>query len=556
MIALWTHHLWQSTLFAIGAGLLTLLFRKERAQVRYWLWLMASLKFLVPFGLLIYLGSYLDRVPAAHRIAAGIPQFGIPFPDALPPVPSPTGAVNWAPAALLILWACGFTSVVLIRFQGWRRIRAAVRASVPIDIPSPIEIRSVPAGSGHLLEPGVVGLFRPILLFPADIRQRLTPAQFESILAHELCHVRRRDNLTSAIHMVVEALYWFHPLVWWIGARLVEERERACDQEVVLAGTEPQVYVDGILKVCTSYLEPPLSSISGVAGADLKRRIRAILMEGSPDDLKFRKKAALAFAGVVALAVPIAAGIMNATSAQAQSRPSSAGNYLMGLGEVSAVTVVVRPQVDGQLTFVSFKEGELVHAGQVLASIDNSTYRSQLEQAQSQLTRDVMLLAELNLRKQRGLISPDQFSAASASLESDEKSDQAKVQSAQLQLTYTQIRAPITGVAGLRLVDPGNMVHAADSAGLLTITQLQPIAVLFNVPEDNVAQVMARLRQGANTRVELWNRDNTVKLATGRLTAADNHVDPATGTVKLKAMFDNKDGALFPNQFVNVRLFL
>ena len=123
-------------------------------------------------------------------------------------------------------------------------------------------------------------------------------------------------------------------------------------------------------------------------------------------------------------------------------------------------------------------------------------------------------------------------------------------------MNYAQIRSPITGVAGLRLVDPGNIVHAADATGIVVITQLQPIAVLFTIPEDPLPQVRARLKEGASLPVEAWNRDNTVKLATGRLTAVDNQIDPTTGTAKLKAVFDNKDGALFPNQFVNVRLML
>lgn len=584
MIAACTNHLWQSTLFAIAVGLLTLVFRKERAQVRYWLWLSASVKFLVPFSLLMVLGSYLDRVPAAQKVATEIPatsfpivQLSQPFPDTLPRVRPTAGAINWTPIAILGVWACGFLGVVLIRFRGWRRIRAAVRASTPIDIPSAVKIRSVPPESGRLLEPGVVGLFRPVLLLPADIQQRLAPAQFDSILAHELCHVRRRDNLTSAVHMVVEALFWFHPLIWWIGARLIEERERACDEDVLRSGTEPQVYVDGILNVCTSYLEAPLSSVSGVAGANLKRRVRAILTEGVPGGLNFRKKAALATAGMLALAAPILVGMVNARSARAQSqpgrgtapqiiaqsaaqsvavtRPAGAPDYLMALGSVSASTVTVKPRVDGQLMSVTFKEGDLVQAGQVLASIDASTYQFQLAQAEGQLARDEAQLAELMLTK-KSLTPEPQLGAMAAQIEGSIRTDRAKLDNAKLQLTYTQVRAPITGVAGLRLVDPGNIVHAADATGLLIVTQLQPIAVLFDLPEDNLPQVLARLREGANVPVEVWNRSTTAKIATSRLTAVDNQIDQTTGTVRLKAMFDNKDGALFPTQFVNVRLFL
>jgi len=180
---------------------------------------------------------------------------------------------------------------------------------------------------------------------------------------------------------------------------------------------------------------------------------------------------------------------------------------------------------------VSFKEGDVVQAGQLLASIDPRPYEIQLAQAEGRLAQD-----------------------QAAGLEPRLKADRANVDSAQLQLTYAHVTAPITGVAGLRLIDPGNIVHAGDTTGIVIITQLQPIAVLFNVPEDRLPRVRARLRQDANPVVEAWNREYTRRIATGRLTAVDNLIDPATGTAKLKAMFENSGGTLFPNQFVNVRL--
>jgi multidrug efflux system membrane fusion protein len=241
--------------------------------------------------------------------------------------------------------------------------------------------------------------------------------------------------------------------------------------------------------------------------------------------------------------------------------------YLWGLGNVAAFyTVTVRPRVDGQLLSVSFKEGELVQAGQLLASIDPKPYELQLAQAEGQLVRDEAALkggrAELDRIKNQvalGAIPKPQLDAQIATvaeLEGSMRTDQAKVDLAKLQLTYAQIRAPITGVAGLRLVDPGNMVHASDATGILVITQLQPIAVLFTIPEDTLPQVRARLKEGASLPVEAWSRDNSVKIATGLLTAVDNQIDMATGTAKLKAVFDNKDDALFPNQFVNVRILM
>jgi CheY-like chemotaxis protein len=189
-----------------------------------------------------------------------------------------------------------------------------------IDISATVEVRSAPLESGGLLEPGVVGLWRPILLLPAGIAERLTPPQLKAVLAHELCHIRRRDNLTSAIHMIVEAVFWFHPLVWWIGARLIDERERACDEEVLLLGCNPQVYAEGILNVCKLYVESPLECVSGVTGSDLKKRIEAIMTNRIVLRLNFVKKVALVAAGMAAVAAPIVVGMMNPPSIRAQSQ--------------------------------------------------------------------------------------------------------------------------------------------------------------------------------------------------------------------------------------------
>ncbi len=332
MIGALTNHLWQSTVFAVVAGLLTVGFRSNRAQVRYWLWFSASFKFFVPFSLLIGLGSRLGWASAAKKIAAPVlydaasitmVQISRPFTSVLPSAHSTSWSIQWVPFSLFI-WAIGLAAIALIRFRGWLRIRTALRSSTPIDIPAPVEIRSSPG----LLEPGVVGLFRPILLVPAGILENLTPRQLDAVLAHELCHIRRRDNLTSAIHMIVEAVFWFHPLVWWIGARLLEERERACDEEVLRLGSEPQVYAEGILNVCKSYLESPLRCVSGVTGANLKRRIQTILAGRVPSDLGFARKAGLAVAGIAALATPLAVGIINAPVLRAQAQ--SSGQFRTG----------------------------------------------------------------------------------------------------------------------------------------------------------------------------------------------------------------------------------
>jgi bla regulator protein BlaR1 len=199
---------------------------------------------------------------------------------------------------------------------------AGLKAGLPARLPAPHRIRIM--SSPALIEPGIFGIFRPVLLLPEGIADRLTPAQLQSILAHELCHVKRRDNLAAAIHMIVEAAFWFHPLVWWIGARLVEERERACDEEVLLRGSEPSVYAESILQVCKFYLESPLKCVAGVTGSDLKKRIESI-MSGLPGrSLTPVRKLMLIAASIGAIAGPVFVGILTAPHIRAQVAQQSA----------------------------------------------------------------------------------------------------------------------------------------------------------------------------------------------------------------------------------------
>jgi uncharacterized protein (TIGR03435 family) len=238
-------------------------------------------------------------------------QITQPFPIAVPLAPSARGTADWVLIAILAVWACGFTAVALMRFRGWLRVRTAVRSSTWSRSPTcPVEIRFSPG----LLEPGVVGVFRPILLLPAGIAERLTQPQLEAVLAHELCQVRRRDNLFASIHMIVEAVFWFQPLVWWIGARLVEERERACDEEVLLLGNAPHVYAEGILNVCKLYVKSPLECVSGVTGANLKRRIEVIMSNRIVLRLNFGKRLLLVALGILAASAPLIVGLVKAQS--------------------------------------------------------------------------------------------------------------------------------------------------------------------------------------------------------------------------------------------------
>jgi beta-lactamase regulating signal transducer with metallopeptidase domain len=308
------NHVWQSTLFAGVVGVLTLLLRRNSARARYMLWFTASAKFLVPLGALTVLGA---KIPwpthsaqvtdaaffsmAGHR-AAQISQISQEGASTLVKI---THAENYARILLMsvaVLWSLGTLLIMVHRYIRWRRIHRALRDSTPSDLSFVIPVR---LSSAHF-EPGVVGVLRPVLLLPWGLDRRLTTDEMGAILAHEHCHVTRADNIGAMLHMLVEALFWFHPLIWWVGSRLVAERERACDEHVLAEGHSPESYAEGILKVCEHFLQSGLACVASISGSNLRLRIEEI-MKGRPiEDLGVVRKTVIVTIVCAAIVIPLA----------------------------------------------------------------------------------------------------------------------------------------------------------------------------------------------------------------------------------------------------------
>ena len=307
------NHLWQSTLVVAIVFLLTLLLRKNSAQTRYWLWFAASVKFLIPFSLLVSAGNRIEwrSAPAiTPRVAVVTTQVTQPFTslEATNTTPAPKTQFPYLQA----LWAVGSLSVVGVWLRRAHRLRNIVKQSTPNPhLTAPIPVLSSPT----LIEPGVIGVLRPVLLIPDGLHNKLSGEQMQAIVDHEMCHVRRRDNLAAIFHMAVESIFWFHPLVWWMGARLIEERERACDEEVLRLGNSPETYAESILNVCRFYVQSPLPCASGVTGSDLKQRVLHIMTSGIAQSLTLPHKAMLAACAAASLTLPLLIGVLS-TNAQ------------------------------------------------------------------------------------------------------------------------------------------------------------------------------------------------------------------------------------------------
>jgi len=307
-------HLWQSTVFAALAALAALALRNDAARLRHWIWLAASLKIAVPFALIVRLGAALAGVAARPAFpsdwAAAIEPIATPFAVAggagTAHLAAVASSADLPPAVAAIVWACGALLVAAPRWIRALRVAAVVARAAPLPIEFPVPVRALSAP----FAPAVFGVLRPVLLLPQDIERRLSPRELSAVLEHEHAHVRRLDNFTAALHGFVEAAFWFHPLVWWIGAKLLATREQACDEAVVAAGRDRLAYAETILKVCRHYAAAPAPA--SAAGGDLKRRIAWIMTPAGEHRFRRSRRAVVFGWLAAALAAPFALGLGHA----------------------------------------------------------------------------------------------------------------------------------------------------------------------------------------------------------------------------------------------------
>jgi len=345
------NHIWQSTLFAAAAWLITIFLKNNRARIRYWIWFSVSIKFLIPFSLIVSLGGLIApewskatvEIPPEWNVIQTINQpFNLPDLKEASPTsdiigsPSPSGKI---PLIIFSLWLCGSFAVLLNWHKRGMRVSRMVRKAEPlidghtvkgfhrIKQENRISYTVQLASTQDTMEPGVFGIFRPVLLLPAGILRHFNDSELEAILLHEIEHIRCKDNLIAFIHMLVEALFWFHPVVWWVGSRLVFERELACDESVLQAGRNPRVYAEGILKVCEYYFKSPLVCVSGVIGSNLRKRMEGIMKNQMGHKLSLVKKLFLSVAGLLVLGIPLALEIINAPPSQADSFSSDLNEF-------------------------------------------------------------------------------------------------------------------------------------------------------------------------------------------------------------------------------------
>jgi bla regulator protein BlaR1 len=332
------NHLWQSTVFAAAAGLLAWTCRANSASVRHWIWFAAAVKFLVPFAALAAVANRIPLPQSPQRASEVFEAAAVVFSSsALPAIP--VGAST----PIVLVWLSGAFLVLAGWLRQSHRLAVRARRSPPIvdgvvhdtlrriEREEHISTPTAIVAANHSIEPGVLGIRTPVLLWPAHLTTGLSHAHIEAIVAHEVCHIVRRDNLLALVQIAVTAAFWFHPLVWWIGKRLVDERERACDERVLARGRPPGTYAESILETCRLCIASPLVNVSGVTGGDLKRRIVRIVKHVPVAPFGVPKKIALGLAVLLTVFVPIlgGAGSRVATAAAAQQPDRPGGRVTM-----------------------------------------------------------------------------------------------------------------------------------------------------------------------------------------------------------------------------------
>ena len=331
-------HLWQSTLCAGVVALLAFALRRASARTRHTIWLVASVKFLVPLPLFFAAGTYVGAWLAWLALLPD-PQWSAAFRWLEQPlvrwtVTSGGGITSGASLApwglpLGAIWLAGVIALALRQWKQWRAISSLARTATPLESGREAEaLRRLASGSplsrvpllrcATRLEPGVLGVFRPKILWPSALSDRLQDPELEAVLSHELCHIERRDNLSALVQMLVETLFWFHPIVWWIGARMVAERERACDEAVVERGAAQQTYAEGILKVCRFCLRSPVASVASVGRGSLSERIERIMRHRCAPPISLPFRLLLAGIAVTAVSMPLAAGVVSGQQKDAE----------------------------------------------------------------------------------------------------------------------------------------------------------------------------------------------------------------------------------------------
>jgi beta-lactamase regulating signal transducer with metallopeptidase domain len=321
MIAFVLDHLWQSTLFTGAVALIAVALRSHAARMRYWLWFAASAKFLVPFSLLVSIGSWLaphaEFPELSAPLAALTSGVSTPLFTTAPLSASSLGAVAYPDAVIVLfaVWLAGVGIAVTLWAMKWMRLRSVVKSARAIDMTGAVPVKV----ARTQIEPGLVGIWRPVILLPDGLASRLSSEELRSVITHEICHLRRRDNLTAALHTVVEVLFWFYPVTWWLGSRLLAERERACDESVIASGHDPKIYAEGILKVCRLYITSPLASAAGVSGSDLRKRVEVIMSSPSTRRMSVCTRLLIALAGIASVAAPLLYGLLSAAALSASA---------------------------------------------------------------------------------------------------------------------------------------------------------------------------------------------------------------------------------------------